>query len=224
MAALAAFDLEVAAGQAVALIGHNGSGKTTALSMLAGRLEPTRGTVEIAGRNVYRQGGSATVRSIVSFVPDAPALYADLTVLDHLELVGLAHGVEDLDHRIETLLERFGLEGRRHLLPRELSRGMRQKTQLACAVLRPFAVLLLDEPVAGLDPPSRDVLHALLREARSEGAAVLFSTHQLEFAEGLADRVMVLSDGSVDADGPYAQIVDYQAARERDREQPPERM
>lgn len=223
VAALDELDLEVEAGRAVALVGHNGSGKTTALSMLAGRLEPTRGTVEIAGHNVYRAGGSAARRAIVSFVPDAPALYADLTVVDHLELVGLAHGVDDVDARVDGLLERFGLEERRHLLPRELSRGMRQKAQLACALLRPFAVLLLDEPVAGLDAPSRDELHSLLVEARADGAAVMFSTHHLEFAEGLADRVMVLRDGRVDSVGAFSEIAEYWAGNGPGGGRPPQK-
>ncbi len=207
VAALYELDLEVAAGQAIALVGHNGSGKTTALTMLAGRLEPTRGTVKVAGVDVYRPGGSAAVRSLVSFVPDAPALYADLTVADHLDLVGLAHGVEDFDARAAALLERFDLAERRHLLPRELSRGMRQKTQLSCALLRPFGVLVLDEPVSGLDPPSRRALHGLLAEAKQEGAVVMFSTHQLGFAEGLVDRVIVLADGRVAMAGTYEHVV-----------------
>jgi ABC-2 type transport system ATP-binding protein len=207
VAALHELDLEAAAGQAIALVGHNGSGKTTALTMLAGRLEPTRGKVTVAGVDVYRPGGSATVRSMVSFVPDAPALYADLTVADHVELVGMAHGVDDLDTRANGLLERFDLAERRHLLPNELSRGMRQKTQLACALLRPFAVLVLDEPVSGLDPPSRRALHGLLSEAKNEGAVVMFSTHQLSFAQGLVDRVLVLGDGRVTVAGTYEQVV-----------------
>jgi ABC-type multidrug transport system ATPase subunit len=205
--AVDALDLELSPGDSVAIVGHNGSGKTTALTMLAGRLEATRGTVLIGGVDVHMRGGSATVRSLVSFVPDAPALYTDLTVSDHLELVGLAHGVQDLDARADTLLELFGLADRRHLLPREVSRGMRQKTQLSCALLRPFAVLMLDEPVAGLDPPSRRTLHALLVEAKGEGAVVLFSTHQLDFARGLADQVMVLSEGRIAVAGAYDEVV-----------------
>jgi ABC-2 type transport system ATP-binding protein len=153
------------------------------------------------------------VRSRIAFVPDSPALYEDLTVLDHLELVGLAHGVDDLDRRIDEVLERLGLSERRRLLPRELSRGMRQKTQIACALVRPFEVLLLDEPVVGLDPPSQETLHAMLGEAKRQGAAVLFSTHQLAFARNLADRGVVLSDGKVVASGPYADVVDASDVR-----------
>lgn len=207
LTALDGFSLDMAPGEVAAFVGHNGSGKTTALSILGGRLEPTRGTVTMGSFDVYQPGGSAAVRSMVSFVPDAPVLYTDLTVLDHLELVAMAHGVDDLDEKADTFLRLFGLDERRHLLPRELSRGMRQKTQLACALLRPFAVLILDEPVAGLDPPSRRTLHSLLGEAKAEGAVVMFSTHQLDFAQGLADRVMVLNEGRVVAAGSYREVV-----------------
>lgn len=212
--ALDSLDLDVFSGEAVALVGENGSGKTTALSMIAGRLEPTRGTVRVGGVDVHWRGGSEVVRSLVSFVPDAPALYSDLTVSDHLELVGMAHDVEDFDEKAEILLDRFGLTGRDDRLPRELSRGMRQKTQLSCALLRPFAVLMLDEPVAGLDPASRHTLHSLLRDAKDEGAVVMFSTHQLDFAEGLADQVVVLHDGRVAATGSYDDVVTSGRARE----------
>jgi len=212
--ALESLDLDVSAGEAIALVGQNGSGKTTALSLIAGRLEPTRGTVRVSGVDVHRRGGSPTVRSLVSFVPDAPALYADLTVSDHLELVGMAYGVEDLHERSDLLLERFGLDARRHLLPRELSRGMRQKTQLACALLRPFAVLLLDEPVAGLDPSSRRTLSDLLADAKREGAVVMFSTHQLDFAHGVVDRILVLEDGAVAAVGAYDRVVRHERAKD----------
>jgi ABC-2 type transport system ATP-binding protein len=204
--ALESLDLEMAGGQAVALIGHNGSGKTTALSILAGRLEPTRGTVRIGGVDVHRRSGSATVRAVVSFVPDTPALYPDLTVEDHLDLVGFAHGVEDLEERAGRMLELFGLAERRHLLPRELSRGMRQKAQLACGLLRPFEVVILDEPASGLDPPSRRALHSLLQDVKDEGALVVFSTHDLGFTRDLADQIVVLGDGSVVAAGTREEI------------------
>lgn len=212
--ALESLDLVLDGGEAVALIGHNGSGKTTALSMIAGRLEPTRGTVHIDGVDVHRRAGSATVRALVSFVPDAPALYPDLTVADHLDLIGMAHGVDHIDERIEMLVDVFGLEERKLLLPRELSRGLRQKTQLACGLLRPYQVLILDEPVSGLDPPSRQALHDLLNRVKAEGALVLFSTHDLGFAEGLADRIVVINDSRVVAVGTREEVVESGWARE----------
>jgi ABC-2 type transport system ATP-binding protein len=167
-------DLEVRLGDCVALIGHNGSGKTTTLRLVAGLLEPTGGEVIVAGDNL-RLGRS---RAALSFVPDSPLLYPDLTVREHLELVGLAHGVGDgLDGRIADLLELLDLAARADFLPGQLSRGMRQKTQLACALVRPFQVLLLDEPVVGLDPPSQQALHRVLLAAKQDGAAILLSTH-----------------------------------------------
>ncbi|MFZ0493558.1 MAG: ABC transporter ATP-binding protein [Acidimicrobiia bacterium] len=212
--ALESLDLEMNGSEAIALIGHNGSGKTTALSMLAGRLEPSRGTVHIAGVDVHRRGGSDTVRALVSFIPDAPALYPDLTVADHLDLVGMAHGVGDAEERTDMLLDLFGLEERRYSLPRELSRGLRQKTQLACGLLRPYEVLILDEPVSGLDPPSRQALHSLLRRVKGEGALVVFSTHDLIFAEDLADRIVVVGDGRVAVVGTRDEVVASGQARE----------
>src|SRR5215203_5386337 len=120
-------DLEVQPGECVALIGHNGSGKTTTLRLVAGLLEPTQGEVRIAGDSLRLERS----RAALSFVPDSPLLYPDLSV--------------------RQLLELFDLAARADFLPGQLSRGMRQKTQLACALVRPFQLILLDEPVVGLD-------------------------------------------------------------------------
>ena len=197
-------DLHLASGECVALIGHNGSGKTTALRVIGGRLEPTAGTVSMEGADVHDRRSGHIARARLAFVPDTPVLYEDLTVREHLELVGVAHDASDgLDERIDVLLERLGLVARSDFLPRHLSRGMRQKTQIGCAFARPFDVLLLDEPVVGLDPPSQATLRALLLEAKRDGAGVVFSTHQLAFSAGLADRLFVLDDGRVVDQGPF---------------------
>jgi ABC-2 type transport system ATP-binding protein len=202
--ALDLLDLEVRPGECVALIGHNGSGKTTTLRLVAGLLEPTDGQVTVAGGDLSQEGS----RAALSFVPDNPLLYPDLTVREHLELVGLAHGIGDgLDDRVDQLLALFELTSRADFLPGQLSRGMRQKAQLACALVRPFQLLLLDEPVVGLDPPSQQALHRILVAAKQDGAAILLSTHQLAFAAGLADRAVVLHDGRAVEQGAYAAVV-----------------
>jgi ABC-2 type transport system ATP-binding protein len=153
-------------------------------------------------------------RAALSFVPDSPLLYPDLTVREHLELIGLAHGIGDgLDGRVAELLELFELTSRGDFLPGQLSRGMRQKAQLACALVRPFQLLLLDEPVVGLDPPSQLALHRILVAAKQDGAAILLSTHQLAFAAGLADRAVVLHDGRAVEQGAYASVVGGPEAR-----------
>jgi ABC-2 type transport system ATP-binding protein len=197
-------DLDVRPGECVVLIGHNGSGKTTTLRLVAGLLEPSEGRVTVAGGDLAQE----RVRAALSFVPDNPLLYPDLTVREHLELVGLAHGVGDaLDGRVAELLELFELTSRADFLPGQLSRGMRQKAQLACALVRPFRLLLLDEPVVGLDPPSQQALHRILAAAKQDGAAILLSTHQLAFADGLADRAVVLHDGRAVEQGAYKSVV-----------------
>jgi ABC-2 type transport system ATP-binding protein len=197
-------DLTVRAGECVALIGHNGSGKTTTLRLVAGLLEPSDGRVTVAGAGLAEE----RARAALSFVPDSPLLYPDLTVREHLELVGLAHGVgEELDGRVAELLELLELTPRGDFLPGQLSRGMRQKAQLACALVRPFQLLLLDEPVVGLDPPSQQALHRLLVAAKQDGAAILLSTHQLAFAAGLADRAVVLHEGRAVEQGAYGRVV-----------------
>jgi ABC-2 type transport system ATP-binding protein len=206
--ALDGLDLEVAAGECVALIGHNGSGKTTAVRLAAGQLQPTAGTVTVAGIEVTGKADVPEARARLAFVPDTPVLYGDLTVGEHLELVALAHGIGDhAAERIAALLAELGLAGRREFLPGQLSRGLRQKTQLACALLRPFQVLLLDEPVVGLDPPSQQTLRRLLRQAAAGGAAVVLTTHQLGFADGLADRAVILDQGRIADAGLFQRVV-----------------
>ena len=192
-------DLELRAGECVALIGANGSGKSTAVRTIAGLLEPSEGSVRIAGHDPHVEPDGELARAALALVPDSPLLYDDLTVRQHLELVTLAHGVagDGTEERIGALLDRLGLTARADFLPAELSRGMRQKTGLACALVRPARLLVLDEPVVGLDPPSQALLAELLLEAKRAGTAVLLTTHQMRFADGVADRALLLDEGKV---------------------------
>jgi ABC-type multidrug transport system ATPase subunit len=208
--ALDGLDLTLHAGEVVALIGPNGCGKTTAVRTIAGLLEPSEGEVLVAGANVHRESEAPAARAALSLVPDGPLLYDDLDVREHLELVAAAHGLAAdaaRDARIAALLERLGLGDRERFLPRELSRGLRQRAMLACALVRPFSVLVLDEPVVGLDPPTQGTLRELIAEAAAGGAAVLFTTHQLAFADGLAGRAVRLDEGRVADEGPFADVV-----------------
>ena len=208
--ALESLTLRVLPGECVALIGANGSGKSTAVRAMAGLLEPSTGSVRVCGHDPHREPEAEAARAALALVPDAPLLYDDLTVRQHLELVALAHGVagDDLDDRIDALLERLRLAEREAFLPRELSRGMRQKTQLACALVRPASLLLLDEPVVGLDPPSQTLLYEILLEAKRAGTAVLLTTHQMAFADGLADRAVMLDEGRVSDQGRWEEVRD----------------
>jgi ABC-type multidrug transport system ATPase subunit len=215
LVALADLTLSVSAGECVALIGANGSGKSTAVRTIAGLLEPTEGMVRVAGHDPHREPEAEAARAALALVPDAPVLYDDLTVRQHLELVALSHGVADhgVDERIDALLDRLGLADRDAFVPRELSRGMRQKTQLACALIRPAALLVLDEPVVGLDPPSQALLYELLLDAKRAGTAVLLTTHQMSFADGLADRAVMLDEGEVFDEGPWVEVRERAEAR-----------
>lgn len=158
--ALRELSLTVAAGECVVLLGANGSGKSTAVRAIAGLLEPTSGSVRVCGHDPHREPEAERARAELALVPDNPLLYADLTVREHLALVAVAHGVAgpDAEARIDALLVRLGIDSRADFQPTQLSRGMRQKTQLACALIRPASLLVLDEPVVGLDSPSQLLL------------------------------------------------------------------
>ena len=215
LVALAGLTLTVDAGECVVVIGANGSGKSTAVRTIAGFLEPSEGSVRVCGCDPHREPEAERARAELALVPDTPLLYDDLTVRQHLELVTLSHGAagNGVDGRIAALLDRLGLASRADFLPRELSRGMRQKTQLACALIRPASLLVLDEPVVGLDPPSQALLHELLADAKRSGTAVLLTTHQLRFANGLADRALLLEEGTVADEGPWAEVRERVEAR-----------
>ncbi len=196
---LAKLDLTLQPGECVALIGANGSGKSTAIRTIAGLLEPSGGSVRICGHDPHSEPDGEAARAALALVPDTPLLYDDLTVRQHLGLVALAHGVlaPDTPQRIDALIDRLGLTERADFLPTELSRGLKQKTGLACALIRPSRLLILDEPVVGLDPPSQTLLHEMLLDAKADGKAILLTTHQMRFADGIADRAILLGDGEV---------------------------
>jgi ABC-type multidrug transport system ATPase subunit len=188
--------LRCTGGELVALVGHNGSGKSTLLRLAAGLLEPTGGSIRVDGA----AAGSIAARAALSFVPDEPVLYDDLSVEEHIEYIGRLHGVEDWPTRADELLDRFDLDARATDLPRRFSRGLRQKTALILGFVRPFSVLLVDEPFVGLDPAGQRALTELLVQTAADGACVVVATHQLELL-GRADRAVGLRDGHVEFSG-----------------------
>ncbi|MBS1848398.1 MAG: ABC transporter ATP-binding protein [Actinobacteria bacterium] len=194
--ALHPLDLTIEAGQSVALIGHNGSGKSTFLRMTAGLLEPTGGDVYIAGWPV----GEIPARATTSFLPDDPVLYDDLSVREHVEYVSRLHGGNGFDGYAQDLAERFKIADRLDDLPARFSRGLRQKTSLILGIARPFSVLLVDEPFVGLDAPGKNTLLDVLAEVHADGAAVVVATHDPEFVERV-DRSVALRDGEKVFDG-----------------------
>jgi ABC-2 type transport system ATP-binding protein len=197
LVALEPLNLTVGAGARVVLVGHNGSGKTTLLRMAAGLLEPSGGTIEIFGA----PAGSLEARGALSYLPDTPVLYDDLSVREHVEYTCRLHGAEDWEDRALALIDDLGLTPRADDLPSRFSRGLRQKTSIVLALVRPFGVLLVDEPFVGLDPSGREAFMELVDDASASGATVVVATHQLEYA-ARADRCVALRDGTVVYDGP----------------------
>ncbi len=196
LVALAPLDLQIEVGQSVALIGHNGSGKSTFLRMAAGLLEPSDGTLEIAGFEV----GDIDARATTSFLPDDPVLYDDLSLREHAEYISRLHGGDGWDDYAEGICHRLGLTDRLDDLPATFSRGLRQKTSILLALVRPFSLLLVDEPFVGLDQPGKTVLLELLEEVHADGAATVVATHDPTYVSRV-ERSIALRDGEVIFDG-----------------------
>ena len=192
---------EVGRSEIVALLGPNGAGKTTTLRMLAGLIAPTSGSIAIDGHALTRATGG-TLRNRIGFLTEAPGLWDRLTIKENLRVYAGLYGLGDADRRIDRTLELFALQDRRATLAAELSKGMRQKVALARTLLHEPAVLLLDEPTSGLDPEVTRNFRMLLDERRAAGCAILVSTHNLDEAERLADRVAVLHERLVAIDEP----------------------
>jgi ABC-type multidrug transport system ATPase subunit len=196
LVALHPLDLTIDAGASVALIGHNGSGKSTLLRIVAGLLEPTDGDIEIAGWPI----GSLEARATTSFLPDDPVLYDDLSVREHVEYVSRLHGGSGWDDYAASVVAKLGLMDRVDDLPSRFSRGLRQKTSIVLGLVRPFSLLLVDEPFVGLDASGRTAMMELLDEVHDDGAAIVVATHEPSFVERV-ERSIALRDGEVIFDG-----------------------
>ena len=189
-------------GEIVALLGPNGAGKSTTFACLAGLMRPTSGTIRFDGRLLEGDRGQT-----VALIPETPDVYPLLTVWEHLVFVARLCRLEDGWHaRGEALLERFAMLDERDTVGNALSKGMRQKTLIAATVLAGAPVLLLDEPMIGLDPRGQRELREMLRDLRGGGTALMISTHQLEAAETLSDRIVVLKGGRVVAAGTVGEL------------------
>ena len=197
--ALAPVDLTVPFGQRVSLIGHNGSGKTTLIRMLAGMLEPSGGSASVAGHAPE----SIEARAALSYLSDRPVFYDDLSVWQHLEYVARLHSTDDWEAQATWLVELLGLTGRADDLPVTFSRGLQQKAAIAIGFVRPFEVMLIDEPFVGLDRAGRAALLELLDWAHDDGAALVVATHELSSVQA-GERLIALSDGGVIFDGDPA--------------------
>lgn len=208
-AALRDVTLSIRPGEFVALMGRNGSGKTTLLKQVVGLLRPDRGQVRVAGESTGRLAVAEIARR-VGYVPQNPGmlLFAD-TLWDELRFTLENHGLSPDTAPIagEALLTRLGLTGLGGVYPRDLSAGQRQRAALAAVLVTQPAVILLDEPTRGLDYGAKAELAALLQGWQREGVAILMATHDVELVAQAADRVVLLSEGRVIADGPTRAVL-----------------
>ncbi|WP_114392350.1 ABC transporter ATP-binding protein [Oleisolibacter albus] len=205
-AAVQGLDLTVAPGEFYGLLGPNGAGKTTTLRMVVGLLPADAGTVEIHGVDVARDPIAA--KRMVAWLPDEPMLYDKLTPLEYLEFVAGLWGIgaAEADARAQALLERLELWDHRDERCEGFSRGMKQKAALAGALIHEPRLLILDEPLTGLDAAiARQVKDLLVERARA-GCTIILTTHILEVAERLVDRIGIIQRGRIAAEGTLAEL------------------
>lgn len=174
------------------LLGPNGAGKSTIIKSIAGLLKFT-GQIRIQGMD----SGDREARKVFAYVPEIPAMYQALTVAEHMEFIRRAYRIDVSEQEIQAILERFELWDKREKLGDELSKGMMQKVSICCALLIHPQVLLLDEPMVGLDPKAIKELKEVILELKARGTTVLISTHMLEMVQELWDMVFVMEKGSL---------------------------
>ncbi len=194
-------DLQVKSGEIYGFLGPNGAGKTTTIKMLTGLLEPSHGEAYICGYDINKESSKA--KALMAYVPDQPKMYGKLTAREFLLLISDLYRIPRniSGERTEQLLVMFGLKERADELLEGYSHGMRQKVVLASALIHQPQVILLDEPTVGLDPASARLLKDVLQKMAAMGAAIFVSTHILEIAERMCNRVGILKNGKLIAEG-----------------------
>lgn len=190
----------ISAGQICGLVGPNGAGKTTILRCLAGLIPATAGTLRVAGCDAT--ANLIELKQRIAYVPDDPPLFDDLTVGEHLDFIGRLYRVTDHQEKSVELLRKFDLLPKYDSGATTLSRGMRQKLAVCCAYLFDPDVLLLDEPLTGLDPPSIRILLESVRARAAAGSTVIISSHLLAMIEDVCSHLLVMKQGRAQYFGP----------------------
>jgi len=199
-------DLDVKKGEILGLLGPNGSGKSTTLKMILGLVKPDSGSVNVLGINV--EDDPVAVKRKVGYVPESPRVYEFLTGLEFLDFTGDVYGMqlEEKKKRIEEFLKALDLEGREGDMISSYSEGMKQKVVIISAIMHRPELLLLDEPLSGLDPKSARIVKDLLHEMASQGVTTIMSTHILEIAQAMCDRIAIMYDGRLSALGTMEEL------------------
>src|SRR5208337_1601338 len=196
----------VDSGQVLGLLGPNGSGKSTLMKIIVGIMKPDAGSILVQGVNVAED--PIAVKKIVGFVPESPRLYEFLTGIEYLDFVADVHGLEAKvkQERISEFLKALDLEGRENELIHGYSQGMKQKLAIIAGLLHHPQILVLDEPLNALDPRSARIVKDLIHKLRDDGIPTIFSTHVLEIADAICDRIVIMYDGRVLAEGSAGEL------------------
>ena len=199
-------DMQIDAGTVFGFLGPNGSGKSTTMKMIMGLIKPSSGNLNVYGINVT--GNPWDIKKIVGYVPESPRLYDFLTGLEYLDFIADVYGLDAQTKktRIDEYLEAFDLENRENEMISGYSHGMQQKIALIAALLHKPKLLILDEPLSGLDPKSARIVKDLIHKLTSEGVTTILSTHVLEIADAVCDKMAILYQGTKLAEGTPAQL------------------
>lgn len=189
-------------GEIIGLIGPNGAGKTTTIKCILSLLKRTSGEIFIEGIDVRK----VEARQRLAYIPETPEIYPLLTVWEHLKFIALAYRLEQWQEKGEDLLYRFNLEHKKNELGKNLSKGMKQKVSICCALLNKPEIFLVDEPFVGLDPKAIKELKDSFMYLKNSGKTVLISTHMLDTVQGLCDRILVMKNGKMIAQGSIAEL------------------
>jgi ABC-2 type transport system ATP-binding protein len=202
-------------GETFGLLGPNGAGKTTSISIIAGLLQPDGGNVTVDGHTITTR--STAGKGSIGLVPQDLAIYPDLTATENLKFFGRLYGDHGsaLDERIAEVLEVIGLVERKDDLVKEYSGGMKRRLNIGIGLLHRPRLLILDEPTVGVDPQSRNAILESVENLSAEGMAVLYTTHYMEEAERLCDRVAIIDEGVIKAEGTRRELVSMVGEKDR---------
>jgi len=180
-------------GEVVGLLGPNGAGKSTTMKCIVGLLRKTAGEIRIGGFDHT----SVEAKKLFAYIPETPHVYDLLSIHDHLQFIAQAYGLKDWKEKAAELLETYDLTDKKDKLGRDLSKGMRQKVSICCALLTDPKILFFDEPMIGLDPKAIKNTKKIFQELKEQGKTILVSTHLIDSVETIADRIMIMKDGNI---------------------------
>ena len=217
LTAVSHLNLEIARGELFGFLGPNGAGKTTTIKMLTGLLKPSEGKVLIGGYDIEKEPLEA--KQIIGYIPDQPYLYRKLTGREFLEFIANLYEMEVNQEKIEELLNLFELDGWGEELIENYSHGMRQKLVFSASLIHQPQVIIIDEPMVGLDPKSTRLVKNILRKKCAEGVTVFVSTHGIEVAEEICTRIGIIQEGRLIAQGTMEELREAAHSEKKDLEE-----